>query len=131
MGHPLRRVETLALVALGGFVGSSARQFVALQAPGLAGTLFVNVLGCVLLGFLLYEALYAGVLAGQTRTVVGTGLLASFTTYSTFAVEAATAPPPVLVGYVLATYALGFAGVLAGRALAARTAGGRPEEGVA
>jgi CrcB protein len=125
--HPLGRVETLALVALGGFVGSSARYFVTLQAPGPVGTLSVNVLGSALLGFLLYEALYTGILAPQTRTLLGTGLLASFTTYSTFAVEAATATPPVLVGYVLASYSLGFAGVLLGRALAARIAD--PREG--
>ena len=39
------------------------------------------------------------------------------TTYSTFALRTVQSPPAVIVGNVLANYALGFAGVLAGRAL--------------
>jgi len=118
--HPLRRIETYALVAIGGFAGANLRYLAALLAPGLAGTLAANVLGSLALGFVLYEAIYAGVLAPETRSVVSTGFLSSFTTYSTFALQSAQSPPGLLVANVVGTYAFGFAGVLTGRALARR-----------
>lgn len=124
--HPLWTLEATALVAIGGFAGSNLRYLVGLLVPGMGGTLVVNALGSALLGVLLYAGLYAGTLSGETRTVLATGFLASFTTYSTFALEAATAEPAWLIAHVLASYALGFAGVLAGRGLARRLVGGPP-----
>lgn len=116
--HPLVRLETVVLVGVGGFAGSNLRWFASLLVPGLGGTLLANALGSLALGFVLTEATRTGVLARQTRTVVATGFLSSFTTYSTFALQSAQAPPALLAGNVLANYALGFAGVVAGRALA-------------
>lgn len=117
--------EVIALVAIGGFAGSNLRYFAGLVVPGLAGTLLVNALGSTTLGFVLYERIYGGVLADETRMLVGTGFLSSLTTYSTFAVQTAQAAGPALmVGNVLANYALGFLGVLVGRALARRFDGG-------
>ena len=122
--HPLVRLEVLVLIGIGGFAGANLRYFVALLLPGLSGTLLVNVAGSFVLGFVLYEALYSELLARQTHFVVGTGFLSSFTTYSTFALESVQSSPPLLVANVLATYALGFAGVLAGRAVAGLVEGG-------
>lgn len=120
----LRRLESVVLVAVGGFAGATLRYAVGLVTPGRLGpTLLANVVGSLLLGVVLYEALYAGALSRRTRTVVATGFLASFTTYSTFAVESARSAPAVLVANVVATHALGIAGVLAGRAAARRIAG--------
>ncbi|MFB6106577.1 MAG: CrcB family protein [Halobacteriaceae archaeon] len=121
--HPLVRVESLVLIAIGGFAGSNLRYFAGLLLPGLGGTLAANAFGSAALGFVLYETLYSGVLASETRAVVSTGFLSSFTTYSTFALQSAGAAPPVLVGNVLANYALGFTGVLVGRSLARRVEG--------
>ncbi|KTG11531.1 chromosome condensation protein CrcB [Haloprofundus marisrubri] len=116
--HPLVRLESLALVAIGGFAGSNLRYFAALVLPGLAGTLAVNVVGSFALGFVLYERLYSGLLAKETRVVVSTGFLSSFTTYSTFALQSAQAPPLWLVVNVVANYTLGFSAVLLGRYVA-------------
>ena len=116
--HPLVRIESLVLVAIGGFAGSNLRYFAGLLLPGMGGTLVVNVLGSFALGFVLYETLYSGVLANETRAVVSTGFLSSFTTYSTFALQSAQADPLWLVLNVVANYALGFTGVLVGRSLA-------------
>lgn len=115
--HPIRRIEVLALVAIGGFAGSNLRYVVDLLVGGLAGTLLVNAVGSFALGAVLYEALRSDVLAAETRTVVGTGFLSSFTTYSTFALQSAQAGPALLVGNVVATYALGFAGVAASKSV--------------
>jgi CrcB protein len=116
-GHPIRRIEVLVLVAIGGFAGSNLRYLVDLVVGGLAGTLLVNAAGSFFLGVVLYEAMRSDVLAAETRAVVGTGFLSSFTTYSTFALQSAQAGPALLVSNVVATYALGFAGVLASRSV--------------
>lgn len=119
--HPLLRAQTVALVAVGGFAGANARWVLAEAAPGLAGTLLANVTGAFALGFVLYEALGSDLLTPAARTALATGFLSSYTTYSTFAVESALAGSPLLlVGNVVANYALGFAAVLLGRALATR-----------
>ena len=119
-------VGVLLLIAAGAFAGANLRYALGLQLPGLVGTLAANVFGSVALGVLLYEATFAGRLSRETRLLLGTGLLSSFTTYSTFVVDAVTAAPVTALWYVLATYGLGLVGVLVGRAIARRLAGGQP-----
>lgn len=123
--HALSRAEPLLLVAVGGFAGAILRHSVSLAAPGLGsvdgsvvGTLLVNVAGSFALGVVLYEAHLADALSAETRLVVGTGFLSSFTTYSTFAVQTSALPPALAVGNVAANYALAFLGVAVGRLVA-------------
>lgn len=119
--HPLVRLETVALVGIGGFAGSNLRYFLDGIAPGpqAVGTLLVNALGSIALGFILYEAIYSGLLGEETQLVAATGFLSSFTTYSTFALQTALLTSPLwMVVNVLANYALGFSGVLVGRRFA-------------
>ena len=123
--HPLRTLETVVLVAIGGFAGSSLRYLVARILPGTSGTLLVNVVGSFALGFLLYEALYSNIVTERARLLLTTGFLSSLTTYSTFALQTVLLDTPIwMLANVLVTYVLGFSGVLAGRALARRVDGG-------
>lgn len=110
----LREAEALVLVAVGGSAGSSLRYFLELLGDDVVATLAANVLGSLLLGFLLYEAIHVGVVSRRGRTLMGSGFLASFTTYSTFALQTWTNPgfAVVIVG---ANYVLGFGAVLVGR----------------
>jgi CrcB protein len=79
----------IALVALGGGVGSVLRYLVglALASPSPAwldlGTLTVNVVGCFAIG----AAVSAWPEPSLTRLAVTTGLLGGFTTYSAFNLE--------------------------------------------
>lgn len=119
--HPLVRLETVVLIGIGGFAGSNLRFFLGGIAPGprAATTLLVNALGSVVLGFILYEAMYSGLLDEQTQLVAATGFLSSFTTYSTFAFQTALLASPLWMAVnVTANYALGFSGVLVGRRFA-------------
>ncbi|MFC7136337.1 fluoride efflux transporter FluC [Halobaculum litoreum] len=109
-----------ALVAAGGAVGATARYAVGGALPGPWGTLAANVSGSLLLGFLLYEALRTDRLGDRTRTLLATGVLSSYTTYSTFVVEVVRATPLVGATYLVGSYALAVAAALVGRALAAR-----------
>ncbi len=116
--HPLRTIETILLVAAGGAIGANLRYAVGLALPGLQGTFVANITGCFLLGFLLYEFRYTNILADRTRVVFGTGLLSSYTTYSTFAVETVQTFPVWGIINIVGNYAVGFAAVLLGRAVA-------------
>ena len=81
------------LVGFGGFVGSAARFMVSglVQRTTLSafpyGTLTVNLLGCLAIGFLggLLEA--RQVLGPSQRLFLLVGVLGGFTTFSTFAYE--------------------------------------------
>jgi CrcB protein len=115
----VHRLEAIVLVAVGGFAGSNLRYFVDLQLSGLLATVTVNTLGSIALGAIVYEATSTDLLADETRTLVATGVLSSFTTYSTFAVQSIQSSPRLLVANVLGTYTLGFAGVLVGKRLVA------------
>lgn len=114
--RPLERVHPILLVAVGGFLGAVLRHAVAVMLPTeILGTLVVNVVGSFVLGVLLYEARLANVLSVETRLVVGTGFLSSFTTYSTFAVQTLSLSPQLAVANVAGNYALGFLAVLVGQ----------------
>lgn len=121
--HPLVRLETLLLIAIGGFAGANLRYFIGTVLTGIPGTFVANVLGSALLGFVLYEAMHLGLLGERSRIVFTTGFLSSFTTYSTFALETVQATPTMAVVNVVASYAFGFGGVLAGRLLVSAMAG--------
>ncbi|WP_435079580.1 CrcB family protein [Halococcus sp. AFM35] len=112
----LRIVEIVLLIAIGGFAGASLRNLLALVIPGLGGTFAANALGCLVLGFLSYEAELVGVLKEETGYVASTGFLSSLTTYSTFAVETVQAAPIISIVNVVANYGVGFAAVFVGRA---------------
>ena len=122
----ITRLETLALIGIGGFAGSNLRFFTLGIFPEELALLIVNVLGSTVLGFLIYEAQYTGLVDRKSRVVFTTGFLSSLTTYSGFAFQTATAPDPLLLGAVVAgNYVLGFAGVLVGRTVARVTRGDR------
>ncbi|SNR40731.1 fluoride efflux transporter FluC [Halorubrum vacuolatum] len=113
-----RSVAGFLLVAGGGFLGAVSRYGIDLasgDATGV-GTFTVNVLGSFALGFLLTRAT-----TRRTQLFVGTGALASFTTYSTFANDAVTLGTVDGGIYVLASYAVGLTaaavGLIVGRRL--------------
>ncbi len=104
------------LVAVGGFAGAVLRYLTGLTvSSSLVATATVNVAGCLALG-VVSSLDRDGGLSPATRAALATGFLGSFTTYSTFVVDALESRPPVAAGYLAGSYALGFGAVLAGRA---------------
>ncbi|MEV0590081.1 fluoride efflux transporter CrcB [Nonomuraea cavernae] len=83
---------TVLLVFLGGAIGAPARylidRYVQSRRQGVFpwGTLTVNVLGSLVLGFLLGMGAGAG-LPEQVLLLVGTGICGALTTFSTFGFE--------------------------------------------
>lgn len=126
--HPLVTVETILLIAVGGFAGSNLRYFVEIAVPStLVATFLVNVLGSFALAVILYEASTIGALSDRSKFVFGTGFLSSFTTFSTFVFDVISVDPVVGLAYVLASYASGFAAVLLGRVVVTRAVAPRVE----
>lgn len=82
--------KLVALVGAASGVGGAFRYLVAgwTATPGFpTGTLVVNVVGSLALGFLLFGSVLGGWLSGTGRVVLGVGLLGGFTTMSAFSVE--------------------------------------------
>jgi len=83
----------LAGLAAAGAVGAVLRYLVDRLVQGRVasdfpyGTLVINVSGSLVLGFLTGAALHHGLAAGWL-TVLGTGLIGAYTTFSTFSLEA-------------------------------------------
>ncbi len=88
-----------------------------------AGTLVVNVLGCIALGFISYLVLETGEFSPTTRALLTTGFCGGFTTFSTFAMETIRAAEEGALQramvYVGSSVIAGLAGIWIG-ALAAR-----------
>lgn len=112
-----------ALVATGGFLGATSRYVIGLVLPSLVSTFVVNVVGCFLIGYLLYTVRLGG-FSEEVRLLAATGYLSSFTTYSTFAYDAFRSSLTVASVYVAGSYALGFGAVYAGTRLAVRRSSG-------
>lgn len=84
----------MLLVGVGGLVGSMLRYLLSGYVQQLTrstdfpyGTLFVNVVGCLVVGFLSALAESRGVLSVETRAFLIVGILGGFTTFSTFSNE--------------------------------------------
>jgi CrcB protein len=87
-------VGKLFLAGIGGFLGSALRY----AATGLVqdwsgsirfpfGTLAVNILGCLLIGFLSQLAETRGSFTAEARMLIFIGVLGGFTTFSAFGNE--------------------------------------------
>ncbi|MCP9449672.1 MAG: fluoride efflux transporter CrcB [Nitrospira sp.] len=84
----------LLLIGTGGFVGSILRYLIsgAVQTASQSiafpyGTLAVNVIGCVLIGFFFELAEGRGLFSPDARAFLIVGILGGFTTFSTFGNE--------------------------------------------
>ena len=84
----------LLFVGTGGFIGAVLRYWVSGFIQELSksnmfpvGTLVVNFLGCLVIGFLSQLAEDYGLFSVESRVLVFTGILGGFTTFSTFGNE--------------------------------------------
>lgn len=122
-------MSTLFLIGIGGFVGSVLRYLTSGFIQQLTksvefpyGTLIVNIVGCLTIGFLSQLAEARGVFTAESRALVFVGILGGFTTFSTFGnetmnffLDGETLPALANVG---AHIVLGLGAVWLGRVLA-------------
>ncbi|WP_406660012.1 fluoride efflux transporter CrcB [Methanolobus sp. ZRKC3] len=111
------RYTDLLTIGAGGFFGAMSRYLLAGQFHAVSGTLVVNVLGSILLGFLMYNSEYLGYVNPKTKMFFGIGFLGSFTTFSTFAVQTFQMSTTGAILNISFNMALSIAGVFAGRGI--------------
>lgn len=112
-------------VLVGGMVGGGARIGLSSAVTDLGrwpwGTFVVNITGALALGYLLTRSLRSP-RAALLIPLLGTGLLGSYTTFSTFSLETwrlmESGEVGVALGYAIASVALGFAAAVTGMRLA-------------
>lgn len=117
MSDKYKEYHDFLTVGAGGFLGAISRHLLAGQITAISGTLLVNVLGSILLGFLMYNSEYLGYISARKRMFFGVGFLGSLTTFSTFAVQSFQMTMPSSILNILLNIALSIAGVFAGRGL--------------
>lgn len=122
----------MLMVAAGGVPGAAARDAVEQALPTAhngfpLATMLINLAGAFVLGVLLEALVRAGADSGwrrRARLLAGTGFMGAFTTYSTFAVEAALLVRAdragLAVGYIAATVVGGLVAAAAGIVVASR-----------
>jgi len=127
------RPDVLAVIALGGIVGATARYGLARALPTSPGrfpwaTFWTNMSGSLVLGFLVVVLLDRARSHRLLRPFLATGILGAYTTMSTYLVETAVLIKDkhagVGVTYALSSVVVGlmlaFAGMLGARQIATR-----------
>ena len=130
------RPSSIAVVFLGGAVGTGLREALSLAFPPLNGVPWaifgINIVGAFLLGLLLESLARRGPDVGQrrlTRLLLGTGVMGGFTTYSALAADTASligsGRSTMALAYGIATVVIGalatWAGIAAGVSLSGST----------
>lgn len=115
------------IVFLGAGIGGASRHGVNVLAARLvgtafpAGTLVINVLGCLLMGLIAGFFTFRGHLPQEARLFLTTGILGGFTTFSAFSLDAALlwerGDMGLAILYVLASVIFSLIAVSAGLAL--------------
>lgn len=121
-------LKNLLMVAAGGAAGSCLRYLLSRWSVGQwaafpqAGTLLVNLAGCLLIGLLLGWAERVHFLNPALMLLLVTGFCGGFTTFSTFAADAvglaSCGQMLIALAYVAVSVAGGLALMFAGRAIA-------------
>lgn len=118
-------IRNLLFVAVGGALGSCARYLLCRLAasvwPAPAGTLAVNLLGCLIIGLLLGAVERAQLLSPAMVLLLVSGFCGGLTTFSTFSADAgalmSSGRTIWAVAYVAVSVCGGIALTFAGRAL--------------
>ena len=126
-------MKSVLLVALGGAIGSVARfklsGWVLHQTPDWrfpAGTVVVNIIGCLIVGLLAGMAVKQEVFTPEARVFLFTGLLGGFTTFSAFGLETLLllkrGEAGVAIANIVLSIAVGLLAAWLGYGLTARSA---------
>ena len=89
-------MKDVLFVALAGALGTLSRYGLSGAAQKINGTSFpygtlvINVLGCLLIGFIMQIGLNTDIIPRSLRVIMTLGFLGAFTTFSTFSYETVT-----------------------------------------
>lgn len=116
----MNALHPMLLVAIGGACGTMMRYALAAAVNRLTqslfpfGTLVVNVLGCLIIGYIMMSLPRTGEWRESLRLLLVTGMLGGFTTFSSFSWETVGLIEEGRVAYALGNVALSLALCLLG-----------------
>lgn len=124
-------MKNLFLIFAGGGIGSVLRYAISRWTSGFStspfpyGTFLVNIIGCFLIGFIIFYTERYGNQADHWRLLLVTGFCGGFTTFSAFSLETLELLSDqrifAFLGYSIGSIALGilasYCGLLAGRSI--------------
>jgi CrcB protein len=90
------QMQNVLWVGLGGFIGASLRYIISLNSSKLFsshlpyGTLIVNILGGLFIGFIMELSLTTDLISPSLKLFLITGIIGGLTTFSTFSYETVT-----------------------------------------
>jgi CrcB protein len=90
------QMQNIIWVGLGGFIGASLRYIISLNSSKLFssqlpyGTLLVNILGGLFIGFIMELSLTTDLISPSLKLFLITGIIGGLTTFSTFSYETVT-----------------------------------------
>lgn len=123
-------IKDFILVGIGSFVGGGMRFLVSKWVQSLTllsfpfGTFAVNVLGCLIIGFLSGQSWSGSIMTPNSKLILTTGFCGGFTTFSTFMNESSLLMKDenyfYFVFYLFGSLALGLLALLFGHWLAIR-----------
>lgn len=92
----MHKFSLVMIVGCGGFIGAALRYIISAKANKTfssssipIGTLLVNIIGAVLIGFIL-EISKKSNMSAEVKTFLTTGIMGGLTTFSTFSYETVT-----------------------------------------
>lgn len=86
-------MSRLLYIGIGGLIGSCLRYIISITSPKLFGgplpygTLIVNVIGGILMGFIMQLSIITNLIPPNLRLFLTTGIMGGLTTFSTFSYE--------------------------------------------
>lgn len=89
-------MQKILVVGLGGFIGASLRYIISKNSSTVFGgqfaygTLIVNVVGGILIGFILELTTFTDFISPNMKLFLTTGIMGGLTTFSTFSYETIT-----------------------------------------
>jgi len=122
-------MDRIVFIGIGGFIGAVLRYWLSGYAQQLSssslfplGTLIVNFVGCLAIGFLSQISEDHGAFTVESRALVFVGILGGFTTFSTFSSETMNllrdGQNYLAFGNITGHLILGLGGVWLGRTIA-------------
>lgn len=92
----MQKIELIAIVGCGGFIGAALRYIISLSAAKIFGadfpygTLIANIIGAIIIGFVMKISLDTSLITPNTKLFLTTGMMGGLTTFSTFSYETVT-----------------------------------------
>lgn len=124
----MQKFQLILIVGFGGFIGAVFRYLISINSVKLFGanfpygTLIANIIGAIIIGFVMRLSLDTTIISSNSKLFLTTGMMGGLTTFSTFSYE--TVSMLNCGEYIIALTNLGlnvilsFIGVVLGMAIA-------------